>query len=78
MASLSDLPEPERRRVVRLGYWTWAVLVLGATAAVLFVRKIAPAVTAPLSAVLVLAFVVMEIYQPILIRRLARETQQSK
>jgi predicted tellurium resistance membrane protein TerC len=78
MASLSDLPEDARRRVLRLGYWTWLVLVLGATAAILFVRKIAPTVTAPLSAILVLAFVVMEVYQPILVRRLAQGTKRSE
>jgi hypothetical protein len=78
LASLSDLPEPERNRVVRIGYWTWLVLLLGAAAAVMYVRGIAAAVTAPLAAVLVLLFVALEIYQPILVRRLARDLQKEK
>ncbi|MDA8346723.1 MAG: hypothetical protein M0Z66_14845 [Thermaerobacter sp.] len=78
MASLSDLPEAQRRRALRLGYWTWVVLILGATAAIMFVRGVMPALTAPLSALLVLAFVVLEIYQPIFVRRLAHEAKQEK
>ncbi len=76
MASLSDLPESQRMRVVRLGYWTYVVLIFGAAAAVMFVRGVWVPLTAPLSAVFVVAFVVMELYQPILIRRYAREAQK--
>lgn len=78
MASLSDLPEPQRRRAVQIGYWTWIVLIIGATAAILFVRNIFAVVMAPLSGIFVLAFVVLEIYQVIYIRRAARESRRDQ
>lgn len=78
MASLSDLPEAQRSRAVRLGYWTWLILIVGATAVILWVRNVFPAITAPTGAVLVAVFVGLEVYYPIYVRRLAREAQQGK
>jgi len=75
MASLSDLPEHERRLVLRLAYWSWLALLLGATALVLWMRGTLPIAFLPVAAVLLALFVAFEVWQPIFVRRQLRRSK---
>ncbi len=72
MASLSDLPEKERRFALRLAYWSWLALFLGALGIVLWLRHALPIGVLPVAFVFVLLFVAQELWQQIYTRRVLR------
>lgn len=75
MPSLSELPDKERRFAIRLGYWAWASLFLGALLIILWLRRVVPEGLLGLAFLFVLLFVAEEIWQPIYVRRIVRERQ---
>ena len=72
MASLSELPEKERRLALRLGYWSWLALLLGGVGIILWLRKVLPTTALTGAFLLVALFIAYEIWQPIYIRRVLR------
>ncbi len=76
MASLSELPERERRVVLRLVYWSWFALFLGALGIILWLRHALPIGVLPIAFVLVLAFVAQEIWQAIYTRQVLRRLKE--
>ncbi len=75
MASLSDLPEKERRFALRLAYWSWFALFLGALGIILWLRKALPTGILPVAFLLVLLFVAQEIWQSVYTRRVLQRTK---
>ena len=75
MASLSDLPERERRLALRLGYWSWLALLLGGVGIILWLRKVLPTAALTGAFLLVALFVAYEIWQPIYIRQVLLRKQ---
>ena len=76
MASLSELPERERRLALRLSYWSWLALLLGALGIILWLRKVLPVSALTWAFLLVALFVAYEIWQPIYIRQVLRRKQE--
>lgn len=72
MASLSELPERERRFALRLAYWSWFALFLGAIGIILWLRHVLP-----VAFVLVILFVAQEIWQQIYIRQVLRRQKNA-
>ena len=76
MASLSELPEKERRFALKLAYWSWLCLFLGALGIILWLRKVVPIAALPWAFLLVLLFVADEVWQPIYIRQVLQRRKQ--
>ena len=75
MASLSDLPEPERRLAMRLAWWSWLSLALGALGIILWLRHVLGSGGLAAAFVLVLLFVAYEFWLQLFIRRVTRRRQ---
>ncbi len=75
MASLSELPEKERRFALKLAYWSWFSLFLGALGIILWLRKVLSTGLLPIAFVFVLLFVAQEIWQPFYTRQVLRRTK---
>ncbi len=77
MASLSELPERERRFALRLAYWSWFALFLGALGIILWLRHVLPIGVLPVAFVLVILFVAQEIWQQIYTRQVLRRQKKA-
>ena len=76
MASLSDLPEKERRFALRLAYWSWLSLALGALGITLWLRHVLAVGALAVAFLLVLLFIAYEFWLPLYIRRVTRRSGQ--